>query len=122
MGAKHGILIKGGDAFQAAHEVSAVIFDKTGDTDRPTNQRGRDHEDNLGRPGQQEGRCMAGLIMVCMCAGGGPGLFCSHHPSPGTLTTGKPVVTDELVLEAGRASKLNAAQVGREEHHDSTQQ
>lgn len=30
MGAKHGILIKGGDAFQAAHEVSAVIFDKTG--------------------------------------------------------------------------------------------
>lgn len=30
MGAKLGILIKGGDAFQAAREVTAVIFDKTG--------------------------------------------------------------------------------------------
>jgi Cu+-exporting ATPase len=30
VGAKLGILIKGGDAFQAAREVTAVIFDKTG--------------------------------------------------------------------------------------------
>ncbi len=30
VGARLGILIKGGDAFQAAHSVTAVVLDKTG--------------------------------------------------------------------------------------------
>lgn len=30
VGARLGILIKGGDAFQAAHSVTTVVVDKTG--------------------------------------------------------------------------------------------